>query len=54
MPYEFEREHYRIEYPTAARPHVVFGSGTYQVMDISEQELRCRLEKGRVHAGSAW
>ncbi|HET9038687.1 MAG TPA: PilZ domain-containing protein [Gemmatimonadales bacterium] len=40
--YEFEREHYRIEYPTAARPRFLVDGSQREVMNVSEQGLRYR------------
>jgi hypothetical protein len=38
-----EREHYRIQYPTAARPRIVIDGHAYEVIDISERGVRFRL-----------
>jgi hypothetical protein len=40
--YEFEREHYRIEYPGAARPRFLVGGEEREVLDLCEQGLRYR------------
>ena len=40
--YEFEREHYRIEYPTAARPRLLADGQDREVVDLCEQGLRYR------------
>ena len=40
--YEHEREHYRIEYPTAARPRFLVAGEDREVIDLCEQGLRCR------------
>lgn len=43
MPWEFEREHYRIVYPTAARPWLDGGGAEHEVIDLCEAGLRYRL-----------
>ena len=40
-----EREHYRIQYPTAARPRIVIEGGSYEVIDISEHGVRFRIDE---------
>ncbi len=40
--YPFEREHYRIEYPTAARPRFLVDGSQGEVIDLCEQGLRYR------------
>jgi hypothetical protein len=40
--YEHEWEHYRIEYPTAARPRFLVAGVDRQVVDLCEQGLRYR------------
>lgn len=40
--HEHEREHYRIEYPTAARPRFLVAGGDREVIDLCEQGLRYR------------
>jgi hypothetical protein len=40
--YEFERGHYRIEYPSAARPRFVVEGQDCEVVDLCEQGLRYR------------
>ncbi len=37
-----EREHFRIQYPAAARPEIVLHGRVYDVLDISEQGVRFR------------
>jgi len=37
--YEHEREHYRIEYPTAARPRFFIAGEEREVIDLCEQGL---------------
>lgn len=41
-----EREHHRIQYPTAARPHIVIQGRSFEVIDISERGVRFRSEEG--------
>lgn len=41
-PFDHEREHYRIMYPTAARPRLVGGGSERDVVDLCEQGLRYR------------
>ena len=43
MPWEFEREHYRIMYPTAARPRFRGDGLDHEVIDLCEAGLRYRL-----------
>ena len=38
-----EREHRRIQYPTAARPSLLVDGGAYEVLDISERGVRFRV-----------
>jgi hypothetical protein len=38
--YEFEREHYRIEYPTAARPRFLVDGRDRDVIDVCQLGLR--------------
>jgi hypothetical protein len=38
-----EREHYRIQYPAAARPRIVIDGRAYEVIDISERGVRFRV-----------
>lgn len=40
MSHQFEREHYRIQYPTAARPTIVVGGRALDVIDLSERGVR--------------
>lgn len=40
--YQFEREHYRIEYPPAARPRFLVDGSHREVIDVCEQGLRYR------------
>lgn len=40
--YEFERGHYRIEYPAAARPRFLVEGQDREVVDLCEQGLRYR------------
>jgi hypothetical protein len=40
--YEHAREHYRIEYPTAARPRFMVAGEECEVVDLCEQGLRYR------------
>jgi hypothetical protein len=46
MSYEHERAHYRITYPTAARPRLLVGDLVHSVLDPSEQGMRLRLAEG--------
>ena len=48
--FEFEREHYRILYPTAARPRFVGGGFDREVIDLCEQGLRYRAAQGETCA----
>ncbi|HEY8106465.1 MAG TPA: PilZ domain-containing protein [Gemmatimonadales bacterium] len=43
MTFPSEREHYRIQYPTAARPRIVIDGHAYEVIDLSERGVRFRL-----------
>ena len=40
--FPFEREHYRIEYPTAARPRLLVNGEQRDVIDVCELGLRYR------------
>ncbi len=42
-----ERAHYRIQYPTAARPHIVIEGRSFDVIDLSERGVRFREDEGR-------
>ncbi len=42
MTFPSEREHYRIQYPTGARPRIVIDGHAYEVIDISERGVRFR------------
>jgi PilZ domain len=44
--FQFEREHYRIMYPTAARPRFVGDGLERDVIDLCEQGLRYRAGDG--------
>ena len=44
--YEFEREHYRIEYPAAARPRFLGNGLDREVVDLCEQGLRYQAAEG--------
>ncbi len=46
MDWPHPREHYRIAYPTAARPSLIAGSVEHEVVDVSEQGLRFRMVEG--------
>lgn len=46
MEWPHPREHYRIEYPTAARPVFIEGIIDREVVDLSEQGMRIRLADG--------
>jgi hypothetical protein len=46
MSHPFEREHHRIQYPTAARPHIVVQGRSFEVIDLSERGVRFRLDEG--------
>jgi hypothetical protein len=46
MDWPHPREHFRIEYPTAARPSLIAGSVEHEVVDVSEQGLRFRMAEG--------
>lgn len=37
-----ERQHFRIQYPAAARPEIVIDGRAYDVLDISEHGVRFR------------
>jgi hypothetical protein len=47
MSYPPEREHYRIQYPAAGRPHLVIEGCSFDVIDLSEQGVRFREDEGR-------
>lgn len=46
MEWPHEREHYRIVYPSSARPLFVAGIVVREVVDVSEQGIRFRLNSG--------
>ena len=46
MEWPHPREHYRIQYPTPARPVFIAGSIEREVVDVSEQGMRVRLADG--------
>ena len=48
--FEFEREHYRIMYPTAARPRFIGGGLEREVLDLCEQGLRYRAADGETRS----
>jgi len=48
MEYEHPREHYRIMYPTAARPVFTVGGIEHEVVDVSEQGMKFRAVEGEV------
>ncbi len=48
--FEFEREHYRIKYPAAARPRFIGGGLERDVIDLCEQGLRYRAAEGEARA----
>ena len=50
MPLDREREHYRIRYPTGARPRFVSETLERQVIDLCEQGLRYRMCDGETRA----
>jgi hypothetical protein len=39
-----ERQHYRIQYPAAARPHITIEGRSFEVIDLSEGGVRFRTE----------
>jgi hypothetical protein len=39
-----ERQHYRIQYPVAARPHITIEGRSFEVIDLSEGGVRFRTE----------
>jgi hypothetical protein len=39
-----ERQHYRIQYPVAARPHIIIEGRSFEVIDLSEGGVRFRTE----------
>lgn len=45
-PYAHEREHYRVVYPTAARPWFIVGGVAREVVDLCEMGLRYRALTG--------
>jgi hypothetical protein len=47
MSYPSERQHYRIQYPTAARPHIVIEGRSFDVIDLSERGVRFRNDESR-------
>jgi hypothetical protein len=49
--YEHEREYYRIEYPTAARPRFLVAGEDREVVDLCEQGLRYRAASERRKIG---
>ena len=44
--FEFEREHYRIVYPTAARPRLLGAGHDRDVIDLCQQGLRYLAAEG--------
>jgi hypothetical protein len=48
--FEFEREHYRILYPPAARPRFLGGGFDREVIDLCELGLRYRAAEGETVA----
>jgi hypothetical protein len=46
MSHPSEREHYRIQYPTEARPHFVVEGRSFEVIDLYERGVRFRLDAG--------
>ena len=48
MDWEHPREHYRIVYPTAARPVFTSGAIEHDVVDVSEQGMRFRAVEGEI------
>ena len=40
MPFEFDRAHYRVTYPIAARPTLDFDGRSCVVLDVSEHGIR--------------
>ena len=45
MSHPFEREHYRVQYPPPARPHIVVAGRSFEVIDLSERGVRFRLDE---------
>ncbi|MEO8636745.1 MAG: PilZ domain-containing protein [Gemmatimonadales bacterium] len=43
MGWAFPREHYRVAYPTVARPKLLIQGHTFEVVDVSERGIRFRL-----------
>jgi PilZ domain-containing protein len=48
---QFEREHYRIQYPTAARPSIVIDGQAHEVIDLSERGVRFRAGDTTITVG---
>ncbi len=48
--FEFEREHYRVVYPEAARPRLIGGGLERDVIDLCEEGLRYRPADAEVRA----
>jgi hypothetical protein len=46
QPHPHEREHYRVVYPTAARPWFIVASVAREVVDLCEMGLRYRTVAG--------
>jgi len=46
MSHPSEREHHRIQYPLPARPHLVVEGRSFEVIDLSAQGIRFRLDEG--------
>jgi hypothetical protein len=42
MTWEFEREHFRIQYPARVRPEFLVGQAVHEVLDLSEGGIRLR------------
>lgn len=51
MQWRHEREHYRIQYPAAARPRLVANGVTYDVLDLSEGGIRVLVPEGEPAPG---
>ncbi len=43
MGWQHPREHYRVAYPTVARPKLLVQGHTFDVVDVSERGIRFRL-----------
>jgi hypothetical protein len=43
MAWAYDREHYRVAYPTALRPKLLVHGVSFDVVDISERGIRFRL-----------